>query len=148
MKKITFTSLVALAGLLMAGDALAQTHQVRVDVPFSFVVGNKMLPAGNYRIDSVSGRVPTNQVLIQNTDQPRVAVLVQTSDEPFTQSWGVATQSRLVFDQFGDEHFLREIRGPLAAVNAEIPISTAERKVRRNEVAALSGTNQTVVALR
>ena len=148
MKKITFTSLVALAGLLMAGNALAQTHEVRADVPFSFVVGNKTLPAGHYLIDSESSQVSADEVLIQNTDQPRVAVLARTSGEPFTQPWGVATQGRLVFDQVGDQHFLREIRGPLAAVNAEIPISTAERNFRRNNLAALSDTNQTFIALR
>jgi len=148
MKKITFTSLVTLAGLLMAGNALAQTHEVRADVPFTFAVGNKTFPAGHYRIDSEPTNSSDDEVLIQNSDQPRFAVLARSSDEPFTQSWGVATQGRLVFDRFGDQYFLRQIRGPVAAVNAEIPVSKAERNVRGNDMAALSGTNQIVVALR
>lgn len=52
---------VLLAGLMMAGlTASAETILVTVDVPFSFMAGGKMMPAGNYAIEE-SGR---NGVLI------------------------------------------------------------------------------------
>jgi hypothetical protein len=155
MKRIAVTALLVLSGFVlsgffMGGNALAQTtHEVRVNVPFDFAVGNKVLPAGNYSIDSEATAFSPNEVLIQNTDQHQISVLVRTSGNPAeSQPLEVASRGSLVFDQYGGQHFLREIRGPVAAVNAEIPISTAEQNAQRNEGTALSSVNQSVVPLR
>ncbi len=149
MKKITVTALLTLAGFLTAGSALAQTgHETRVNVPFAFVVGNKVLPAGNYHIESVTSPTSANEVLIQDVDHPRFAVIVRGTDG----SWqvlpaSIASHGRLVFDQYGDDRFLREIRGPLGAVNVDIPISPAEKHVQNRETISLASPSQTTIAL-
>lgn len=131
MKKSNVTALLALASFITAGSALAETvHEVRADVPFNFVVGNKVLPSGHYRIDQES----TNEVLIRNSDQPQFAVLTQVYGEP--QEWAFsewATRATLTFDQYGNQHFLSEIRGPVAAVNAKIPTSKVEKDAQLRE---------------
>ena len=53
MKSATFVSGVALALLLVAPSLGAQPHgqglpKITVDVPFDFMVGQVMFPAGNY----------------------------------------------------------------------------------------------------
>jgi len=148
MKKFTVTALLTLAGLLTAGSAFARIkHEVRAHVPFEFSVGNTVLPAGNYVFDSESPPTADNQVLVQNVDQPRYAVLVRVNDGP---SWdvlpsAVADRGRLVFDVYEGEHFLREVRGPVNAINVEIPKSKAEQNAARNHVAAVSSPSQTTL---
>lgn len=149
MKKLIAAAALAAAAFLTTGSALAQTtHEVRTYVPYDFTVGNKVLPAGHYRIDAESSPVSANEVRIQNVDQPGLVVLVRGTDE--WQALPTSTVSRgfLTFDQYGDHHFLRAVRAPLAAVNVEVPVSTSEQRARRNErtQTALSTPHQTTLA--
>src|SRR5580704_17588810 len=119
LKKFTVTALFAAGCLLTAGSVLAQNaHEVRVNVPFVFAVGKKVLPAGNYRIDQEASQISANEILIQDIDHPRFAVLVRGSDGPWEAlPTSASNRGRLVFNKYGDDRFLREIRGPFAAVN-------------------------------
>lgn len=138
MKKFAVTALLSLTGLVSAGSAFGQIkHEVKAYVPFEFSVGNKVLPAGNYVFDSESTPIADNQVRIQSVDQPRYAMLVRGTDGPW-QALPLYTVDRahLVFDVYEGEHFLRAVRGPLNAVNAEIPLSSAEKGAQRSNVAS------------
>jgi hypothetical protein len=153
LKKITVAALFALGSFLTAASALAQSrNEIRVNVPFAFVVGGKVLPAGNYRIDSETSQVSANEVLIQNVDQPRYSVLVRGTDG----SWEVLPTSavshgHLVFNQYGDDRFLRQVRAPWAAVNVDVPKSRAEQHVQKREqttqTAYLAIPTQTTIEL-
>ena len=147
--KITVAVLAVVGAVLAAGSAQAETrHEVRVNVPFAFVVGNKVLPPGNYTIDPESSPVSANEVLIQNVDHPRYAVLVRGSDEPGEAlPISAANRGRLVFNQYGDDRFLREIRGPYAAINVEVPKSRAEQHVEHREMARVATPAQTTIRL-
>jgi hypothetical protein len=149
LKKIIVAALFAVGCLLSAGSALAQTaHEVRVNVSFAFVVGKKVLPAGNYRIDQEASQISANEILIQDIDHPRFAVLVRGSDGPWQAlPTAAANGGRLVFDQYGDDRFLREVRGPFAAVNVAIPKSHAEQRVERRERAAVAVPSETTISI-
>ena len=56
MKRQAFSLISLLSLLLVAGSAIAQTSQVRANVPFNFTVGDKTLPAGTYDIGAISSR--------------------------------------------------------------------------------------------
>src|SRR5579862_10059594 len=46
--------LIVFAGLLLAvGSAYAQSSRLVADIPFDFIVGNKVFPAGQYEIKGV-----------------------------------------------------------------------------------------------
>ncbi len=147
MKKTTVTALFMLAGLLSAGSAFAQTqHEVTAYVPFQFSVGDKVLPEGNYRFDPETSPLQAYGVLIQNIDQPRYAVLVRGTDGPWEAlPIYTADRGRLVFNVYQGEHFLREVRGPLNAVNAEIPRSASEKGAQRSLMA--SHPTQTTISV-
>ena len=148
MKKFTVAALFTLAGILSAGSAFAQTkHEVRAHVPFEFSVGDKVLPAGNYRFDETSSPVSANEVVIQNIDNPRYTVLARGSDAPYVLPNYVTSRGHLVFNQYNGEHFLREVRGPLSAINVELPKSKAEKGAERNQVSSLSAPEQINVAM-
>jgi len=112
MKNITAIAVFTLAGLLAAGNALAQQHEVRASVPFSFTAGGKMLPSGNYTISAIRDNV----IVIKNREQ-RAVVL--------TQSQGTVEQSKsgsvLVFERHGDLFSLRKILCAPRGINVSLP---------------------------
>jgi len=154
MKKIPVTAVLSLGALLTAGSASAQMrHEVRAYVPYDFTVGTTILPAGHYSFDTESSPIAANELRIENTDVPGFTALVPTTDNGPWQVLpsAVVQRAHLVFDQYAGQYFLREVRGPVAAVNVDIPISGAEEHARRsqhNEVAGLTNPSQTTVALR
>ena len=111
MKNITAIAIFTLAGLLAAGDALAQQHAVRASVPFSFTAGGKVLPSGNYSIT----RVGDNVIEIQNSEQ---------HVEMLARAFSTVDQSKngnvLVFERHGDQYSLREILSP-RSMNLSLP---------------------------
>lgn len=100
MKSFTAVTLLAIAGMVTTGKTLAQYHEVRATVPFDFTVGDKLLPAGNYSITSVSNAV----IEIRNRDK-NVAVLSPALSDSKQSTHG----GKLVFDDAAGQYFLREI---------------------------------------
>jgi hypothetical protein len=120
MKRFLASTLI-LAGFCTAG-LQAQTRELRVAVPFNFVVGNKQLPPGNYRLTPEMDDV----IVIQDRDRS-LGVLVKLGIGNGHQFDG---PSRLVFHKYGDNYFLSEIRTSSAAMNGEVPRSKLEKQVK------------------
>jgi hypothetical protein len=144
MKKVTISALMVLAGVLSATSALAEGDQVRANVPFAFAVDGKVLPAGHYEIQQISDQQIPGALLVRNIDQPRYSVTVVA-----TQAWAALPNYRpanatLVFNDYGDQHFLRTVHGSIAGLNLELPGSKAEDSAKRNQMA--SNATQTVLA--
>lgn len=112
MKNITAIAVFTVAGLLSAGNALAQQHEVRATVPFSFTAGGKVLPSGDYSI----ARVSDNVIEIQNRGQ-RIAMLAS--------AFSTVDQSKsgnvLVFERHGGLYSLREILCEPQSMNLSLP---------------------------
>jgi hypothetical protein len=118
MKSIALKSLVILAGAISAASALAQDNVVTANVPFAFSVQNTVLPAGRYQIEQTIDRQIPDGVIIRNIDNPNHAVLALVSEGPFPAPSQEIKNVRLVFDKYSGQYFLREVRGPVDAVNA------------------------------
>lgn len=113
MKKLTAIALFTVAGLLAAGNALAQQHEVRASVPFSFTAGGKTLPSGEYSISSIRDDV----IEIRNQQQGG-AVLARARDTVDQSKSG----SVLVFERRGDMYSLRKILCAPQAMNVSLPV--------------------------
>jgi hypothetical protein len=137
MKRFPVIALVILAGACAAASLQAQSHDVRADIPFSFAVGSKQLPAGHYEF--VTG--PSDTIVTRNTDNE--AVILSRTEQAFH---AVGSLNVLVFDKYGDDYFLREIRCPSIAMNVEIPQSKLEKQIRV-QVAGLA-PSQSLLALK
>jgi hypothetical protein len=110
--------------------ASAQTRVV-AKVPFDFIVGETVMPAGDYLVQSV---VDETGVMSVESDDGRFAAVTlaqpATSLEPFT-------TPHLVFDKFGGRYFLarvvasagdeQEILLTPAKMEKEIAVINAER---------------------
>lgn len=137
MKRFPVIALVILAGACAAASLQAQSHDVRADIPFSFAVGSKQLPAGHYEF--LTG--PSDTIVTRNTDNE--AVILSRTEQAFHK---VGSLNVLVFNKYEDDYFLREIRCPSIAMNVEIPQSKLEKQIRVRT--ARMGSNQTLLALK
>ena len=105
--KATFFAL-GVAALLWAAPANAQGSRMRMEVPFPFVAGEQVLPAGPYwvtvdqdfrrcRLDSMSG-----------SDIQIVLLSTVTDSRPRTK----VENGSLLFTRYGGQHFLSNVWQP------------------------------------
>ena len=106
MKKHAFTILAVFSLLLTisAASVHAQSNRSTINIPFSFTVGHKTLPAGEYSVEP--GRSDSNSSWLIQSVQGNGSVLFSTSS-----IWTIETQktSRLVFNNYDGQYFLSQI---------------------------------------
>ena len=138
MKRITAIALFTLASILGAGNALAQSDEVRATVPFDFTVGNKLLPAGNYSITSVSN----DGIEIRNREKHVAVLALAFPDGNQSENGG-----KLVFDKYAGQYFLREILCESSdAMNVKLPSTKSEKRARMEEASIPNDGGQVLVA--
>lgn len=142
MKRISAITFFAMAGLIMLGSALAQAQGVRAQVPFDFIVGKQVLPAGAYRVFIERSFNGSKAVLIQSEDRHITAVNVTSVDEN-----GSVDDNKLVFAKYGDQYFLHEVRCSAESRAVEFPISKLEKRASARE-AQLQNSGRIVAALK
>jgi hypothetical protein len=103
----------------------AQERAISANVPFDFVVGDRVLPPGSYRIASIDNSF---QVFIDGKGRPPAAFAVGSPREKAGNG-----ESRLVFDKIGDRYFLKAIVSEFLAKSLDFPESKAEKKARNLE---------------
>jgi hypothetical protein len=123
MKRITVTALFSMATFITLGSAFAQAQTVEAKIPFAFVVQNRVLPAGTYRIKSVG----TNLIEIGTRGK---SILETTT---YADANGPESDGKLVFSKYGDQYFLREILCESATLSSALLPSRLERlaQIRR-----------------
>ena len=137
MNRISAIGLLTIASLATCTGAIAQ--QLKANIPFGFTVGNTWMPAGEYTISS-----PLRQVVqVRSADLAKIATIVspQSSNEP-------GSGSKLVFDKYGDQYFLRRVlSSSIASLDLDIPQGKAEKTARsRSLEAKVHNGEETMVA--
>ena len=122
MKTLKIT-LIAIAALFIAASAQAQQTKVMADVPFSFVVGDRAYPAGEYTLAS-NGPV----VLIESTEQTSAANVLSNACE----NARPADKTKLVFHRMGGTLFLYQIWVAGNDYGREFPPSKTETRLAQN----------------
>lgn len=108
MKKLTRKAAyaaVAVAAILFVGASRARADEIvltNLKVPFSFMVGDVLLPAGDYTVREAS--ISKDVLEIVSADGQHAAF---TSTIPATPDQADKTQ--LVFQKFGNDYFLSRI---------------------------------------
>src|SRR5215469_13958893 len=101
--KVLRSVVFALGLLLVVSAAHAQSGAVSANIPFDFIVGKQVYPAGNYLLrpwGTVHG-----DILIQNRDESRDS-RVLTED---CTKLGEAEKTVLIFHRYGDQYFLEQV---------------------------------------
>jgi hypothetical protein len=137
MKRIIAIALFAASSFAAVGTLSAQDPTVKATIPFDFTLNKKVLPAGSYIISSLS----PNAVEVRNV-KGHVAELsgVRSGDKQ-------STNPVLVFQKYGNQYFLSEVRGPSSTLNVAIPRSKREQSVSRDD-ATLRESSQILLALK
>ena len=129
---------------LLALTAEAQSVNgvsIRANIPFAFSVGDKVLPAGEYRIQQVN---PSSDLALLQIATANGEALVLVRVRPIhAQS---TDQTALVFNRYGSNYFLSTLAIEGATDAWRTPKSRAEHGVGR-ELAALKISAQTVAVL-
>lgn len=126
MKTLRYALL--LVGILtFVGAANAQELRLRANIPFDFVVGDRVLPAGEY--DMGKALVGANVIAIRDEDQPSTTLVgshVCTLTEP-------SKTSKLVFHRMGGEYFLYQIWVEGRTTGSEFAKSKLEIRMAKNQ---------------
>jgi hypothetical protein len=124
MKRIITIAIFAFTVILSGGRALAQVPAIRVNVPFNFTAGDKLLPPGLYTITLASAGV----IEIRNRDQHISIGTTALPDNRESENGG-----ELVFGRYGNQYFLHEVLCDFASMNVYLPTARSEKRVRMQE---------------
>jgi hypothetical protein len=124
MKTRALVMAAVMALTAMATTQVAQAQQrVTVNIPFDFVAGNVHLTAGDY-ILSVSG--PTGSLLLISAKDSTASVFINTNAAV---SRAPQTESKLVFNRYGDRYFLSQVWHEGYAQGRQLLKSPREKEV-------------------
>lgn len=129
MKKTSVLMVVIAALLLTATCVLAgPTTRIRADVPFSFHVGEELLPAGNYVFEmrAIGFGAPSSSAVAIYRQDGTLTTLLPTI--PSGWEYQRMVEGHLHFTRYSDSYFLNKVEGPISA--ATLITTNAERELR------------------
>ena len=131
MKKIfgisTVLSLLVL--LTAATSVFAQSQRARINIPFSFVVGQKSFPAGEYTVEPNSKDTLT--VWSLKGENNKDAIVFTTNS---VRSDRNNEQTKLVFSKYEDQHFLAQVWMAGDQNGRELVVTTSEKYLVKNGI--------------
>jgi hypothetical protein len=129
MRKQAFALAVGLLlSVAAAGVCYAQQSALAGNIPFAFQVGNKTLPAGEYRIEQVATADRCLQLIRQEDGKPLMFVPTMPVDPREGKSEPV-----LIFNHYGNSYFLSQIWTGMGT-GRQLFKSEREKELARNEV--------------
>lgn len=133
MRTLTAVVILAALGAILVPVAATAQSAIRANIPFEFSVGGVTLPAGNYQFDNQ----PTPRaLLVWGLDQKASA---QVLGSPAYARPRAQVASRVVFNKYGNRHFLTEVWNETNAMGTRVTKSREERE------ASLKASAQTVL---
>lgn len=136
-KWIVAVALVVLSGMAIAAAQLDSSYKIVAQVPFEFVVANKIVPAGQCVVQVAP--MDDNTLMIHNWGNT-VALFSPTSRIEVRQG---ASRYALVFNHYGNRYFLTGIKIADSKITYRVPESKGESELRAQNVSA---TQETVLA--
>jgi hypothetical protein len=125
-------TLVVLSG--MAAAQLIGSTKVVAEVPFEFMVANKIVPAGECFVEAAT--MDGKTLVIRNTEA-KVALLSTSSQSEGKQE---ASHYALVFKHYGDRYFLSAIKLQGSNITYRLPESKVEAELRAQNAPATEET--------
>jgi len=120
-------SVVFALGLLLVVSAVhAQSAAVSANIPFDFIVGKQVYPAGNYLLSSW-GTVQ-GSILIQNRNESRGS-MVLTQDCTKLEE---AEKTVLIFHRYDDQYFLEQVWIKGNTTGRQFRMSKIETQLAKN----------------
>jgi hypothetical protein len=119
MKPIACTAVILTATSTLQGDASANAYQVAVAIPFNFLLGDQILPSGNYLI--TADRKNPENMSIRNWEKN-----LSLQRRGWAMPWYAKERDVLVFHKYRSLHFLTDLHFAGSPVNIHFPTTKAE----------------------
>lgn len=127
LKNLTMLSLVL---MLTAVSVCAQSERSKVtNIPFSFVVGQKIFPAGEYTF-APNRKDSHNIWVVQRLDGRTKALFITMP----VRSIETQQKAKLIFHKYGDQYFLSQIWTPGGNSGRELLMPRLERELAKNAI--------------
>jgi hypothetical protein len=124
MKTRAILMAAAMSLTVLASTRVANAQdQLVVTIPFDFAAGSANLPAGDYSVKATSAN---HTIVLLNRDNPSVSMILIAHDAT---AKGPQTQSKLVFNRYGDRYFLRQVWVEGNSTGKELPKSGREKEI-------------------
>lgn len=124
----TLLALSLLTFPLLAASRFGNYTGVVAQVPFEFVVGNKIVPAGECIVQS---NTAAGAMILVRNPSARVDVFSLAST---VETGKAAGDSALIFRKYGNQYFLAAVRLQGMQNVYEVPASRAENELRAHKV--------------
>lgn len=138
LKGLTMLVLIvtlALATAVVSANAQSTANKVVASVPFEFSIGYKVLPAGEYSVQSIV--TAGDGLLIQSTDGKLMALRLSEA----TQRIKNKSQAHLVFHRYGERYFLAEVWNGTDNTGRQLIKSQEERELESQQTIASAREN-------
>jgi len=132
MKKQTLGRVTVLSFLLMLAAVSLSAQSERtgaINIPFSFTVGEKNLPAGEYSFER--NRKDSDLVWLVQSRDGHVTALFTTTAVRATET---QEKAKLVFHKYGDQYFLSQIWTQGETAGRELLIQGFERQLAKDAI--------------
>jgi hypothetical protein len=129
--------LVVVTLVLLSGMAAAQLNsstRVVAQVPFEFMVANKIVPAGECEVQAIT---MDGQTLMIRNAEAKVGLFSRSSQAEGKQN---ASNYAMVFKHYGDRYFLSGIKLQGSKIIYRLPESKVEAELRAQNVSATEET--------
>jgi hypothetical protein len=120
----------------LAADAQTQGRQLSANVPFDFIVGDKAMSAGQYRIGRIT-READGAIVVSSADSGSNAMRLTN----VVQAEKAAKQSTLVFHRYGDKYYLAQIWTAGNREGRELLKSKSQRALERQSASEELASN-------
>jgi hypothetical protein len=131
---VLFT-LICLLGLGLSAQAQEQDTVV-INVPFEFVAGGKVLPAGKYTVNRVAPASGSRELEMRSYEtRASVFVLPTVFDDVRSD------KAQLNFEHLEDTYFLSAIETPIGTYTVDIPPSAIKLAQTQQQSGSHSGSN-------
>ena len=128
MKRQLKTMAVILGLVVFAGASVAQAQiigRLKSNIPFSFYVRNRLMPAGAYTIAELNPGSGTMEIRSADGKSPAIFLTVEKQEKD------AQTPSELIFHKYGDKVFLSEIVEQGEMDGAQVVKSKMEKRLEK-----------------
>lgn len=129
IKTLSMLMFLAVVALATAAVSAQSSRRVVANVPFSFVVGDKEMPAGNYGIQPTT--LGSGILRITGTENSKSTVRLTSPIHRNNSNKG-----KLVFHRYQDQYFLAEIWSAGESDGRQLVKSSREKAMQREQLAS------------
>ena len=143
MKRILALTLILAAGFLTAGSAMAQLQNAVVaDMPFSFILNGRSLPAGHYTIATLPNSHDVLRIEDRVDSVHIITMVMPASSER-------QSDNTVLFHKYGNQYFLSSIRVSGFSMNCHLTTSKQEKWAKaQTQEATLRVNDDVLIALK